>query len=527
VLGIFYAMPKASFGCGSIWHFQNKVPVTLRPHFSDERGWSPAGIEETQHMEDILELKDQRSHFLRSAEELVAKAESENRIITNEEKEAVDELTAKVKKLDTQIAAIVDHENYRQKLAEERERISGPQGRVSAPNQPAEGPRASVKTPEIVSRRCGTLQAFKGPNAELDAYQTGMWLIDRLFPHQHPMKFKAERYCREHINPSIQGALGTGVPASGGNLVPDAMSNAIIDLREQYGIGRQWADVMPMSTDIQTVPRRSGSPTASFTSENSAISESEPTFNNVTFTAKKLAVLTRISTELSEDSVINIADYLTKDIAWAFALKEDQCLFNGDGTSTYGGIIGLTVKATYTSPVSYAGSYIVVPTLTHNTFAELDNTDLTTLMAALPQYARSGGKGCAWFCSQVAADIVFGRLKATAGGNTLDTLAGAGITSLGQRGVVGTYLGYPIVASQVLPTSTGALTSVPMLAFGNLSLAATIADRRAISFAIDPSLYFNYDQVAIRATSRVDIITHDLGDASTAGPIVVLKGGTS
>jgi hypothetical protein len=41
-----------------------------------------------------------------------------------------------------------------------------------------------------------------------------------------------------------------------------------------------------------------------------------------------------------EDAIISIADDLAEEIVYAFSLKEDQCGFIGDGTSTYGGIVG-------------------------------------------------------------------------------------------------------------------------------------------------------------------------------------------
>jgi hypothetical protein len=42
--------------------------------------------------------------------------------------------------------------------------------------------------------------------------------------------------------------------------------------------------------------------------------------------------------------VINMGDDLAGEIAYAFALKEDQCGFIGDGTSTYGGMQGVCTK---------------------------------------------------------------------------------------------------------------------------------------------------------------------------------------
>jgi hypothetical protein len=35
--------------------------------------------------------------------------------------------------------------------------------------------------------------------------------------------------------------------------------------------------------------------------------------------------------------------------------------------------------------------------------------------------------------------------------------------------------------------------------------------------------YFEFDQTGIRGTQRYDIVVHDLGDGTNAGPIVALK----
>jgi HK97 family phage major capsid protein len=55
-------------------------------------------------------------------------------------------------------------------------------------------------------------------------------------------------------------------------------------------------------------------------------------------------VLTTVSNELNEDAFVNLADDVAGEIAYAFAKKEDECGFVGDGTSTYGGIEGVASK---------------------------------------------------------------------------------------------------------------------------------------------------------------------------------------
>ncbi len=265
----------------------------------------------------------------------------------------------------------------------------------------------------------------------------------------------------------------------------------------------------------------SGSVTPSWTAEGVAITASSPTFDNVTLTAKKLAAYTLISSELTEDAIINVADWVTMDIGKQFAYEEDRVGFKGTGIASDGNINGLFNKAT---EAGSAGSFIVVATATHNTFAELDATDIAVLMAALPQYALNGA---AFFVSQNGAQLTFGRLMAAAGGNTQITLAAENISAARAKGIIGYYQGYPIVGCQVLPVESDTKTNVGMLAFGNLRMAATLGERRQVRFAMDSSIKFAEDQIAIKATTRLDINIHDLGSATVAGPIVVLKGGSS
>jgi HK97 family phage major capsid protein len=111
---------------------------------------------------------------------------------------------------------------------------------------------------------------------------------------------------------------------------------------------------------------------------------------------------------------------------------------------------------------------------------------------------------------------VFDSLAAAAGGNTMQIIGGSPQFS---------YLGYPIEISQTLPGS-GTINNVVMFFLGNFALGVTLGDRRGFTVVRDDSRYFEYDQIGIRATERFDINCHDLGDTSTAGPIIALTGNT-
>ncbi len=223
--------------------------------------------------------------------------------------------------------------------------------------------------------------------------------------------------------------------------------------------------------------------------------------------AKKLAVLSRFSSELADDAIINLADDLANEIAYAFAVKEDDCGFNGDGTSTYGGIQGVVNKLT---DEALQGSFTAASN--NDTFAEITAADIAGWMGRLPKYAKRNAK---FYVSETGFEVMFSRLMVAGGGNTVDTLTGQ---------VRRMFLGYPVVTSQTMTTSTGDLSETVMALFGDLALAAALGNRREIRLMVSEHRYLEFDQLAIRGTERFDINVHDIGNATTAGPIVSLIG---
>jgi HK97 family phage major capsid protein len=451
----------------------------------------------------LQQLRDELNHKARCLQDLKDKTDKENRQFTAEEIKVWDKTEAELKSLKEEIESVKAHIERVAKLEEFKQELSNTS---TAPvrGQPENGNPATP--PNFATpKRHGALRSFKGPDADQKAYRSGVWARAVLYGDQSArVRGEAMGLFDNHL----RNALSEGTDSAGGVLVPEEFSQAIIDLRESYGVFRQQCQVVPMGSDTLTVPRRAGGVTAYFVGEGSTITDSDPSWNQVRLTDKKLGALTKLSSEVASDAFISLADWLANEMAYAFALKEDQCGFTGDGTSTYGGITGL--GAIFVASSSLTGA--VDAASGHDTFAEIDASDLALLMAKLPEYARMNAK---WYCSAVAMDMVFGRLMAAAGGNTIQNMMG---------GYGRSYMGYPIVVSQVLPTSTGDLSDVPMLYFGDLAKAATMGDRRGISVFPSDHRYMELDQVAVRATERFDINVHDYGTTSAAGPIVALVG---
>ena len=354
----------------------------------------------------------------------------------------------------------------------------------------------------------GRLVAFqRTPKGNEAAYRSGMWIRATLYGDVN-----AQDWCRKN-GVGSRAALSGGVNTSGGALVPEELERAIIDLREEYGLFRRVCRVTPMGSDTKNRPRRKGGLTAFFVGENAdgSANESDASWDNVALVAKKLMVLSRMSSEVAEDAIIDLADEMAEEIAYAFAVKEDNVGFNGTGAGTDGGIVGVLVKALQ---AGFSKAKVAAAS-GHDTFAEIDADDLLKLMSALPRYAK---KGAAWYCSPTAQELVFNAIKISGGGNTRDSLAE------GDRPM---FLGYPIEVTDVMADDAAATyNGTVVLAFGNLRQAATLGDRRGIRVALSSERYWAEDQIGIKGTERFDINVHDLGSTTVKPPFAVLVGTT-
>lgn len=414
---------------------------------------------------------------------------------------AVDELNtliddeAKFTAKETEIADL-------RKQIDRTERALAQQAALASPVRTAEG---NVANPLQRRPMHSALKNFKGEGAVERAHRFGQFALAALWGNE-----KAASWCKEN-GIILQRAQSEGVNSAGGFLVPEEFTFDIIDLRDAYGMFRRLCQVMPMGRDTMNVPRRTGGLTAYAVGEAVAITQSQAAWDNVKLTANKWGVLTLMSSEVDEDAAVNIGDILVGEMAYAFAVSEDTAGWVGDGTSAYHGIKGFT-KYFNDGVSSLKGS--VDAAAGHDTFAEIDATDLALVMGTLPQYVYVRGKP-SFYCSQMAWAMVFQRLIQASGGISKNDATGE---------VIHQYLGFPVEISPSLPTSTGDLSDQAMILFGDIGLAASFGNRRGMAVARSTEYKFAEDQIAIKATERFDINVHDIGSTTTAGPVVALMG---
>jgi HK97 family phage major capsid protein len=344
------------------------------------------------------------------------------------------------------------------------------------------------------------VKAFTGPRAEERAERVGHF-FKALAGIDASRKWNVDH----HI--ALEKATREGTNSAGGFLAPEDFDNAIIAVRDTVGAFRN-AEVRRARSMNQVRPRRVGGFTFNFVPEGTAIPESQLEWDAVGATLKKLGALMRSSTELFEDSAADLGEYIATEAGYGLAAKEDDCGFNGDGTSTYSGISGLGTKLVGSLSAVNAASG-------HGTYLTLDTTDIGSLMAGVLATAIPGAK---WYISAIGYAQTFCRIAASGGG--LDARMNP------DGSISANYLGFPVVFSSKLQNVTTSLTGKPMIFFGNLEMSSLIVEQQSgtiIATSYERSL--DTDQVLVRATRREDIINHSVGDSASYGPIAMLVGG--
>ncbi len=278
-------------------------------------------------------------------------------------------------------------------------------------------------------------------------------------------------------------AMNEGTDADGGYLVPAQFSATLIRLIDVFGQVRPYATVVPMQSNKMDIPNLITGITPYWVGETVAITESQPVFGLLEMTAKKLAALVPASSELIEDSTIAIATLIATLVAEAFAQEEDRVALVGDtgAGDPFNGILNWPGVVVYTMAT---GSTL---------FTDLTADDLLAMQGELTKAARQG----AGYWMEPTVEHVIMKLKSTTGeyiyGNPRESRPG-------------TAWGYGIETSEVLPSIADAaadstIFNSPFALFGNLK-HFLIGNRRELTVAQSPHVYFKEDMIAWRFTRR-------------------------
>ena len=221
------------------------------------------------------------------------------------------------------------------------------------------------------------------------------------------------------------------------------------------------------------IPVALGHSVAQWTTENSAYTESNPTFGQKQIDAYKLTDLCRVSVELLKDSTFDIEAYLRQEFARAFGIAEEEAFCVGNGTTQPTGIFtanGGTVGVTAASATAITADEII------------------SLVHALKAPYRKNAK----FLMNDATVALLRKLKDQNGQYLWQPSI--------QAGTPNRLLGYEIYTSPYVPVAeAGTLT----VAFGDFK-NYWIGDRAGRTVQRLNELYATNGQIGYVATERVD-----------------------
>lgn len=153
-------------------------------------------------------------------------------------------------------------------------------------------------------------------------------------------------------DPRVRAELGEAAIGTGGATVPQHTLSELIDaMRARTVCVQSGARTVLLDTEKTTIAKITGDPTATWRNENALVALSDPTFAAVTFQARSLAVLVKVSVELLQDSV-NIENALLQAFAGSMAAQVDAVALKGTGVAPQPTGIWNTVGIGSSTPAS-------------------------------------------------------------------------------------------------------------------------------------------------------------------------------
>lgn len=286
----------------------------------------------------------------------------------------------------------------------------------------------------------------------------------------------------------------------GGYLVPPEFVAQLMYVTEPHGIARRLANVVRMSREIQNHPRKTGIASFAWVGEGQATTAQTNNYDSVPLSAKKMQLIMQASNELLEDAAISVADDIANSVGEAYDNTVDDAYLLGDGTSTYGGYVGLNNALPAGAYINGAGAWSAFTLANFNVvMGSIQNIDPKRVVAI----------GSRQFYHQVIQrlNLASSQFKEIAGP------PGMGSTTMSVCGV-------PYYEWQRMPTATG--STVKSFYIGDFAGASMIGERRDLNIMASEHSAFSSDSIQWRATARAAINIHGDGRGTTVGPIACL-----
>lgn len=290
--------------------------------------------------EKIEELKAELLDINEQVGMIQAKADDENRELTEDEQNEVEKLMARFDRT-------FDDVERREQFKDQQARLSQSVGRQTQPSNPE--PPEGEEQPQAsnTQRRNAPKQPYARP---ADPHEKGRWGFRNFGDFAHDVKSSSRKggmpsQRLQHIMnaPTTYGSEGVG--EDGGFLVPPDFRGEIMTKIAGPDSLLSRCDTQFTTRNSMTFPIDNIAPwdstagvQAYWTSEGSQINQSKHKFKEETLRLNKLAALVPVTDELIEDSTA-LGGYLMSRVPSAFDWKLQDALINGTGAGQFVGLL--------------------------------------------------------------------------------------------------------------------------------------------------------------------------------------------
>lgn len=303
--------------------------------------------------------------------------------------------------------------------------------------------------------------------------------------------------------------------ASGGFAVPSILRNELIRIRPRYSALAQLLPDTPVDIAGESVPRRSTGVTVYSPGEGVTATESNPTGDQVKLTPYEMVALNTVSKTQLAKSEIDFGDFITSEMMYAIAKKEEEIYFLGDGTSTYFNQVGLAGKlakllydqnTTYT--VAANAEYLSCGVRgSGNLLSELADADFIAMLAT-PMDVENPGN-LKWVCNRSVYYSAMLRLAMAKGGcHAMEVINGVSTPM---------YYGFPVIFSNALPaTDTNGQIVAYFGDFAQCTKRGTVPGM--LEMSVSTERYWELRKIGYQLSVHKAVNCHDLGTANSTKP---------
>lgn len=149
---------------------------------------------------------------------------------------------------------------------------------------------------------------------------------DAISPSQRSM---AESQIKNILGIEAKAALtSSDIP------LPTQWSGEIVELVYDFGLARKVGTVFPLGAATVKLPKLGTDPTFGLIATSGSVSEKSPTIQFVTFSPEKFGGLVRLPSEIDEDSIVAMGQFIARYAARQIAYVEDWQFFMSTGAAT-------------------------------------------------------------------------------------------------------------------------------------------------------------------------------------------------